>query len=141
MRKEMEILNDVIEIIGKYDLKPITLPDGVTNLYSYLRGCTEEKEKYINKSKNDLYFLKKYKQHITKGHYGFNLGEPIIPEWCDIIDEILELCIKTDPDFEIQQIKIKFGFVCFYTRSEVISDLNKVESYIANNLKEKKLIY
>lgn len=137
----MDILNNIIEIFEKYELNPIVLPAGVKNIYEYLREKPEETQKFINKNKDDFYFLKKYEQCISKGCYGFSLGYPIIPEWCDIIDEILELCIKTDPDFEINQIKIKFGSVCFYTSSDIISDLNDIEVYIVKNLKDKALIY
>jgi len=136
----MKILNEVEEIFTGYELKPIQLPDGFKNVYEYLRANPLETEKYESK-KNDGYLLKKYREYIPKGWYGFDIGTPIIPEWMEIIDKIVELCVENDPDFEIHQIKLKFGGICFYVYSAVIEDTHEVERLILDNLFDPALIY
>ena len=69
------------------------------------------------------------------------MGSPTPKNWVTAIDKILELCIKTDPEFEIHQIKIKFGGIRFYCESELIEDLFDIEILIGNELHSKKLIY
>ena len=136
----MKILDQVIEIVKKYDLKPISLPEEYKNIYNYLRINPDESKNYIS-DKNDSFFINKYKKHIPQGWYGFSLGDPIIPEWNEIIDEILSLCIEIDPEFEIHQIKVKFGFVCFYAYSSVIYDIDEVDHFLSQNLYDKFLIF
>jgi hypothetical protein len=88
-----------------------------------------------------MFLIKKYRQHIPKGHYGFSIGEPIIPQWNEILDKIVEVCIAADPNFEIRQVKLKFGGICFYVHSDVIEDLHEVEVQIGNTLFDRGLIY
>lgn len=135
----MKIMTDVEQIFAKYKLKPIKLPKEYKNVYMFLRDNPDNKT-YISE-KDDMYFLKKYSDYIPKGWYGFSIGNPIIPEWCEIIDEILELCTQHDPDFEIHQIKIKFGAICFYVHTTEIDDIRDVELLIMNNLFDRALIY
>lgn len=136
----MNILNQVNEIIDKYCLKPIDLPYDQRNLYTYLNDFPEKKSEYISE-KNDRYFREKYSNYISNGYYGFSIGTPIIPEWNEIIDEILELCIKNDPNFEIKQIKIKFGIMHFYVHTEIIEDIFDVEILIMEKLRDRMLLY
>ena len=136
----MKLLNKIINIFSKYELKPLKFPDGYDNIYTYLTINPDKKPDFIS-IKTDEYFIKKYYNHISDGHYGFSIGTPIIPEWNEILDEILELCIKTDKSFEIQQIKLKFGYICFYVRSEVIEDILDIEILIGENLHDSALIY
>jgi hypothetical protein len=136
----MRILSNVEEIFAKYDLKPIEVPTGFRSVYDYLRANPLEREKFESE-KNDSYFLKKYCDYIPKGWYGFDIGTPIVPEWMEIIDEIVEICTEIDPDFEIHQIKLKFGAICFYVHSSNIEDIHDVEILIMNNLFDRALIY
>lgn len=136
----MKILEQVQSIFGKYELNKIVLPDGQRNVYQYLR----EFPIFVNNfetEKDDIFFLKKYVKHVPPGWYGFSIGSPIVPEWCEIIDEILELCVKTDPDFEIHQIKIKFGGIRFYVSSNIIEDIFEVERMIESTLFDEALIF
>jgi hypothetical protein len=135
----MKILTEVEQIFAKYELKPIKLPKEHKNVYTFLRENPEDKSFFTEK--DDGYFLKKYCDYIPKGWYGFSMGNPIIPEWMEIIDEILELCTQHDIDFEIHQIKLKFGAFCFYVYSNQIEDIHDVELLIMNNLFDKALIY
>ena len=84
---------------------------------------------------------KKYREYIPQGWYGFDIGTPIIPAWMEIIDNIVELCVENDPDFEIHQIKLKFGGICFYVYSNVIDDIHDIEYLILNTLNDRALIY
>jgi len=136
----MKILNKIKEIFDQHELKPIELPDGYKNIYDFLRANPVESENYESEI-NDIYLLKKYREYIPKGWYGFDIGTPIIPEWMKIIDEIVETCIEIDPIFEIHQIEIKFGGIRFYCGSEVIEDLHEIESLIEDSLWDVALIY
>jgi hypothetical protein len=136
----MIILNEVGEIFAQYELKPIELPDGFKNVYDYLRANPLETEKFESKI-NDGFLLKKYREYVPKGWHGFDIGTPIIPEWMEIIDKIVELCIENDPDFEIHQIKLKFGGIRFYVESELIEDIHDVELLIEDKLFDPALIY
>jgi len=136
----MKLLDQIKEIFNKYELKLTELPTDHKNVYSFLRECPEFKKNFHN-DKTDWYFIEKYRSHIPKGWYGFSLGDPIIPIWCEIIDEIVQLCIDNDPNFEIHQIKIKFGGICFYVESNIIEDTFEIECLIENTLYDKALIY
>ncbi len=83
----------------------------------YISGRDETLDKKCHKLENNL--LKKYKEYIPKGWYGFSLGSPIPLDWFKIIDEFLEYLLdlqKSDliSKFEIHQIKLKFGGLRFY---------------------------
>ena len=136
----MKILEKVQAILAKYELKSIELLEGYKNVYQYQKDNPDEDKKFKSE-KTDGYFINKYSAHIPKGWYGFSLGDPIVPEWCEIIEKVLDVCLITDPDFKIHQIKIKFGGVRFYCESQVIEDLYDVELLIEHNLHDPKLIY
>ena len=136
----MKILEDVKSIFDKYDLKPIELPDGVVKFYQHIRE-NPEIDKLYTTPKTDPYLCKKYADHIPQGWYGFDIGTPIIPEWIDILDEIVELCIKSDTEFQIHQIKLKYGGIRFYVQSSVIEDIFDVEDLIGDKLFDELLIY
>jgi len=136
----MKILDQIQSIFDKYELHSITLPDGYKNIYTFLKEYPEFIGDFQTE-KDDTYFIEKYKRHIPPFYYGFALGAPIISSWNDIIDEILELCIRIDPNFEIHQIKIKYGSICFYVYSDVIEDILDVEQLIECTLYDSALIY
>jgi len=136
----MKILEKVQAIFAEYELNPIELPEGYKNVYQYQRDYPDEEKKFESE-KTDGYFFNKYRAHIPRGWYGFSLGDPIVPEWCEILEKVLDICLETDPSFEIHQIKIKFGGIRFYCSSEVIEDLHDVEFLIENKLHDPKLIY
>jgi hypothetical protein len=136
----MKILDKIQEIFNQYELKELVLPKSFTNVYSFVRA-NPEFGKDFKSSIEDCDLNEKYKLHIPTGWYGFDIGTPIIPKWMEIIDKIVELCITADPNFEIHQIKIKFGGIRFYVHSNIIEDLHEVESLIDNNLYDKALIY
>ena len=136
----MKILEKVQEIFNQYELKPLVLPENFTNVYLFIRKYPEF-GKDFKSSIEDSDLNTKYRKHIPKGWYGFDIGTPIIPEWMEIIDKIVALCIEIDPEFEIHQIKLKFGFICFYVHSNIIEDIHEVEYLIAHKLSDRALIY
>lgn len=136
----MKILDKVIEIFNQYDLKPIELPKTHKNIYSFLKVYPEFRKEYETE-KNDFYFINKYRKYISERNYGFSIGTPIVREWNEIIEKILEICIEADPKFEIQQIKVKFGGMCFYVQSDIIEDIEDVEMLIMKKMRDNALIY
>lgn len=137
----MKILNEVEKIFAKYDLKPIKLPDGFKNIYQYNDKYPADCSHLYAPQITDGFLNIKYGEYIPKGWYGFDIGTPIIPEWMEIIDKIVELCVEIDPDFEIHQIKLKFGGICFYVYSNVIEDIRDVEILLLHKLFDRALIY
>lgn len=136
----MKILDQIQAIFDSYELHELTFPNEHKNVYTFLKEYPEFKNDFETE-KTDMYFIEKYRKHIPQGWYGFSIGSPIIPTWNEIIEKILEVCINSDPDFEIHQIKIKFGGICFYCGSEVIEDLFDVERLIEKTLFDRALIY
>jgi hypothetical protein len=62
---------------------------------------------------SDLLLFSKWAYRVGKGWYGFNLGH-IPPIWTEVLDEFLSWLETQCPDFEIQQIKTKFGPLRIY---------------------------
>jgi hypothetical protein len=62
----------------------------------------------------DLYLFMKWAYRVGKGWYGFALGNDVPMLWALIIDEFLDELSKEAPDFQIHQIKLKFGGLRFY---------------------------
>jgi hypothetical protein len=95
--------------------------------------------------------LEKYRQYIPKGWYGFSLGSPVPLSWFKIIDDFLTYLVSLEQlnkiqDFEIHQIKLKFGGLRFYVsykcedeelREFIELQIDKLE----NSLFDEKLIY
>lgn len=139
--EQIKLFEKIVEIINKHNFRPIELPSGYDNIYQFKDKNSQDATYYYNIDKNDNYFLEKYSNYIPNGWYGFSIGTPIIPEWLNIIDDVLDICIKIDPKFEIHQIKLKFGGICFYVYSEIIEDIDDIENLISNTLFDKSLIY
>ena len=136
----MECIEQIKKIIDSYNIEPIKLPEEYKNIYQLIADIPEVALNFKSE-KNDMFFIKKYKEHISHGHYGFSIGSSTNPKWNELMDEILEFCISKDPNFEIQQIKIKFGFMCFYVSSNIIKDIHEIEVLIMKTLNDKALIY
>lgn len=137
----MEKIKDkVLEIIKKYDLKPIELPDGHKNVYSYIRE-DEKREKEFIPEITDHELNLKYGKLIPRGWYGFDVGTPIVPDWMKIIKEITELCVSIDPNFEIHQVKLKWGKIDYYATSSIIEDVFEIDCILNEYLYDNALIY
>lgn len=139
----MKLKPKIQKILEKYKLD-VKIPQKYHNVYDYLRDekiSDDIKEKYYHKEKNDMYFINKYDKYISEGFYGFAIGSPTPVEWLDALDEILEILIENDPNFKIQQVKMKFGGIRFYVTSEIIDDLWDIELLIESKLYSKDLMY
>lgn len=55
----------------------------------------------------------KWMSRVPAGWYGFDLYDVPV-RWLQIIDEFLDYIAQHDPEFEIHQIKLKFGGLRFY---------------------------
>ena len=140
----MKLLKDV-EKIFKKKYRPFTMPDENSdvrykNIFKYIEDHPEEKSNFVH-TKNDKYFIQKYKENITVGYYGFDTNSYTPENWADILDNVLELCIENDPKFEIHQIKLKFGAIRFYVVSKTIEDIYEIEKFISSKFYSPYLIY
>lgn len=93
-----------------------------------------------------IYLFMTWAYKVGKGWYGFDLeGVPFV--WAKIINEFLTELDKVAPDFQINQIKLKFGGLRFYVdtklekhdamRHDVQAEIQELEKWL--NCKE--LIY
>ncbi len=140
----MKLLKNV-EKIFKKKYHPFIMPDENSevrfkNIYKYIEANPDEKSKFIH-PKNDKYFNEKYKNNITKGYYGFATNSYMPKCWTEIIDDLIELFITNDPNFEIHQIKVKFGGIRFYVNSKVIEDLHEINIFISEKFYSPYLMY
>jgi len=141
MEDKINLLEDVKKIMDKYNLN-VFVPDEYINVYKYLSVQPEKKiEDFKHPIINDSYLCEKYKNNIPKGWYGFEIGNPTPINWFIVIEKIVDFLIKKDPDFEIHQIKMKFGGIRFYCESEKIEDIDDISMLIETKLFDKKLIY
>ena len=62
---------------------------------------------------SDIFLFQKWAYRVGKGWYGFDLGD-IPRDWVDVLDDFLAWMESQCPDFEIRQVKIKFGGLRFY---------------------------
>ena len=90
----------------------------------------------------------KWREHVGKGWYGFDMGWA--PDnWFKIIDEFLDQIKQVDPDFQIHQIKIKFGGIRIYLGfsgkitedKSIYSYVNQQVSILEHELFHESLIY
>jgi hypothetical protein len=62
----------------------------------------------------DVRLFQKWAHKVPKGWYGFSLGHNVPMSWATAIDSFLEAIQNQGIDFEIHQIKLKFGGLRFY---------------------------
>ena len=137
----MKLVKEVEEILKKYYLG-VDIPEEYESVYKFEIDHPEKsQELFHSQTIDDPSLFEKYRKHIPKGWYGFSIGNPTPTNWFKAIDEIVSLCIEHDPDFEIHQIKLKFGGICFYVNTDVIEDMMAIEILIESKLYNKKLIY
>jgi hypothetical protein len=70
-----------------------------------------ESADYSKLKSADFILIQKWKDRIPTGWYGF---DGINELWGEIIDDFLVELEKVAPNFEIHQIKLKFGGLRFY---------------------------
>lgn len=95
---------------------------------------------------SDVYLFQKWAYRVPKGWYGFALGK--VPfEWGKIIDAFLTEVEQIDPNFEILQVKVKFGGLrCYLKLSDTLppetkSRLQEETSELESWLYSKELVY
>jgi hypothetical protein len=123
------------ELIKKYSLKPNSYY--LNNLNPY-----KERNEELNKlcEKKEAALIKKYKDRIPNGWYGFSFGTPIPIVWFEVIDEFLEWLINQNPEVEIHQIKIKFGG-CRFGIEALTDEEYSLCQELEDVLFDEKLIY
>lgn len=141
------------KILKKYNAKSNKWFPEITNDLNIYWQDDNIKEKYNQKnfSLTEFDLLKKYNAYIPRGWYGFSFGSPIPESWLKIVDEFLEYLVYLEKEqkitnFEIHQIKLKFGGLRFYVGYNCVSeklrkDLDKQIKVIEKCLFDKKLIY
>ena len=90
--------------------------------------------------------MEKWAGHIGAGWYGFAIGRPCPDSWFKIIDEFLDYLLTLDPDFQIHQIKMKYGGICFYVQYSIadpeLSEFVEMQiEKLEDTLYDKKLVY
>lgn len=65
-------------------------------------------------------FNKKYKKYLAEGYYGMSPNNPKIIDW---FDRVFSSVLVKIPNFKYYQIKLKFGYITFY------SNLSEFENY------------
>ena len=138
----MKLLPEVEKILDKYNLD-VNIPDYYKNIDEYLEDNEDvyDSAEFDHPLLNDRALMAKYIDYIPDGWYGFAIGHPTPYNWNVVINLILELCIKHDPNFRICQIKMKWGGIRFYCESDVIEDLMEIQLTIGDRLYSQKLIY
>lgn len=77
----------------------------------------------------NVYLFQKWAYRVGKNWYGFSLDSaPFL--WGLIIDKFLEEIEKECPNFEIHQIKIKFGGLRFYV--DLGKDIDMKKAWFVN---------
>ena len=133
----MKLKEKVEEILAHYDLD-FDLPEDCEYIYDC--GDRDPGPDFMDEPVDD-YLYDAYKEHITRGHYGFALGTRTPEAWVSALIDIINLFIANDPEFEIQQIKIKFGSVRFYVDAPNVEDLGDIEQLLMTKLYDKRLVY
>jgi hypothetical protein len=79
---------------------------------------------------DDGFLINKYKSRIPRGWYGFS---GIHKSWSPIIQEFLDYVEAHCPDYEIHQIKSKFGGLRFYVNLGTKAD-EQTQKYVEKQI-------
>ncbi len=125
-------MNKAEELIKKYNLVPNTyLKESPYNKLSpFVEGITRSQDEWL---------LEKWDKYIPTGWYGFSLDP--FPDICaDAIDEFLEYVEKECRNFEILQIKLKFGGLRMYM-GNINENIQKQCDLLMSVMKDERLFY
>jgi hypothetical protein len=90
----------------------------------------------------DLTLFHKWAYKVEKGWYGFDLGNKVPYCWVLAIDKVLKKIEELDPEFTIQQIKLKYGQLCFYIDyNKNIDEINQLAKELLELCCSRHLIY
>ena len=130
-------MNKAEELIEKYSLKPDSYYH--VDFNPYLEEYRDSVMHICNSKMNEL--QEKFKQRIPKGWYGFKgLGFPTPLEWFKVLEEFLNYVEQQCPDFEIYQIKIKFGGIRIYL-GNISKEIQQEIFELTSAMVDAKLIY
>lgn len=135
----MKALEKINEIRNGFNFE-YHIPEEYKNVYLYLKDFPEKRSEF-QPTLTDTDLINLYKDYIGFRHYGFSIGSPTPPQWIDYLVKVIEYLISIDPNFKINQIKMKFGGIRFYCYSDVIEDLHDIERYISEDLYDPKFIF
>ncbi len=128
---------DIIEqLIEKYGLAP----DSYYTESPYKEQNTADIASSVLCFNREQELSAKWKDRIVERYYGISLGYPVPLNWFDVIDDFLEYVERTDPDFGIYQVKIKFGQMRCYL-SNVSEETQGYIRQLETLLSDKFLIY
>lgn len=105
-----------------------------------------EKEHVAKQLHPDVLLLQQWAYRVPKGWYGFALSGDVPLKWAQIINEYLKSVETRCPNFEIHQIKLKFGGLRMHlnlnsddekTVQEIKSEIGELQRWLYN----KSLVY
>lgn len=91
-------------------------------------------------SKGELALLENWSHHVAKGWYGISLGQPTPDSWFRFLDAFLRLVRDYNPNFEIHQIKMKFGGLRCYL-GNINEETRELVSQVEEIMYDDELIY
>lgn len=95
----------------------------------------EVKALWEEQTKINAEFNAEWKEHLSDGHYGMGIGNEKVAKYLNREFKLLKLLI---PDFEYQQIKLKFGKARIYLSSETAEFelMNKIANLLETRVDE-----
>jgi hypothetical protein len=121
------------QLIEKYNLAPHSYY--VASAYPVNWADPTTKENAAKDYDLDI----KWSKHIPAGWYGFSLA-PCPDSWFSAIDEFLDELVKQNQEFEIHQVKLKYGQCRFYF-DKLTEDQQEALSLLEAALEDKFLVY
>lgn len=96
--------------------------------------------KFSSISASELQLLENWQYRAKKGWYGISIGQPAPDSWFLFLNEFFKLVEKNSPNFEILQVKIKFGSIVIYLEN-VSKEVHDSIDMIQKVMCDKFLIY
>lgn len=101
--------------------------------YKHLLDEVDYKNVNNGRLNPDVYMFTHWAYKIPQGWYGFSLGNEVPMAWAYTIDKFLEEVNKECPNFEIHQIKLKWGGLRCYLgniNESVQKEVDKLEELL-----------
>lgn len=91
-------------------------------------------------SAKEIKLRKKWAARVPPGWYGISVGLPAPEVWFDVLDEFLDWVVLNNKDFEIWQIKCKFGEIVVYL-NKINEEARAATFELSGLLTDKYLVY
>ncbi len=117
-------------LIKKHNLLPNSYYQSGESPYSNRLFVVHPKEEALKE---------KWKSRVSQGWYGFSLT-PCPELWFDVLDEWLNEAVKSNPNLEILQISVKFGYLKCYLKN-ISEEAQQSLRLLVEVLGDKLLIY